>query len=103
VAGEREDQRHVDRVAARRHLLDRGHAGVGGRNLDQQVRARDRLVEVRRLRDRGLRVGGEVGFDLDRDVAVAAFRLLPDRSEEIAGIANVAHRQLEEDAPRVTA
>jgi hypothetical protein len=59
---------------------------------------RDCLVEVRRLRDRGLGVVGKVGVDLDRDVAVSGFRPLPDRSEQVAGRGDVAHRQREEVA-----
>ena len=77
VAGEREDQGHVDRAAAGGHLFDRPDAGVRGRDLDQQVRPRDRRVEHRGLVDRGLGVVGEVGVDLDRDVAVTAAGVAP--------------------------
>ena len=81
VSAQREDQGHVDRVAASSHLLDRGNAGVGGGDLDQQVRPGDRLMELRCLRDRRLGVGGEGGLDLDRNVAVACLCSLPDRPE----------------------
>jgi hypothetical protein len=43
-------------------------------------------------------VAPRVGVDLDRDVALAGFRPLPDRSEQVAGCGDIAHRQLEEDA-----
>ena len=98
VPAEREDQRYVDRVAAGGHLLDRRDAGVGGGNLDQQVRSRDCVVEVCRLGDRRLGVAGERGFDLDRDVAVAGLRSLPDGPQKIAGGRDVAESEAEEDA-----
>ena len=88
-------------MAAGGHLLDRRDTGVGGRDLDQQVRSRDRLVEVRRLRDRCLGVVGKGRFDLDRDVAVAGLRSLPDGPEQIAGSRDVAESEAEEDALRV--
>ncbi len=101
VPFEREDQGDVDRVAARGHFLDRGHAGIGGRDLDHEIGARDRLVEVRRLLDRGRGVAGQARVDLDRDEAVAALRPVPDRSENVAGVGDVTHCQFQEDASRV--
>ena len=49
-----------------------------------------------------LRIGvvGEVGVDLDRDVAVAPAGLLPDRAQEIAGRSDIGARELAEDLLR---
>ena len=48
--------------------------------------------------DRRLGVGGEGRFDLDRDVAVMGFGLIPDGPEQIAGSGDVAQSEAEEDA-----
>jgi hypothetical protein len=50
------------------------------------------------LGDRRLGVGGEGRFDLDRDVTVMGFGLLPDGPEEITGSGDVAQSEAEEDA-----
>jgi hypothetical protein len=101
VAGEREDQRDVDRAAASGHLFDGPDSGVGCRDLDQEVRPGDHGTEHGGLVDRGGSVVGQVGVDLDRDTAVSAPCSLPDRSQEIAGIGDVTHHQVEEQAFRV--
>jgi hypothetical protein len=45
---------------------------------------------------------GEIEVDFDRDVAVvAAAAVIPDRAEQVAGIADVLRRELDEDLPRV--
>src|SRR5207248_10482966 len=78
VALEREDQSHVDVLAARDHLFDGGQALSGGRNLHVQVRPIDLRVQPPRLGDRRLRIAGEVRVDLDRDVTVFAAACVPD-------------------------
>ena len=101
VALEREDQRHVDRPALRDAVLDRGKAGHGRRDLHEHVRLVDLLVQPDRLLERRLAVVGQRRVDLDRDVAVDAARALPDRLHQVAGAADVLHRQLEEDLGRI--
>ena len=87
VALEREDQRDVDRAALRDALLDRAEPGLGGGDLHERVRAVDPLVQAERLVDRRLLLVGELGVDLDRDVAVLAAARVPDRAQQVAGIA----------------
>jgi hypothetical protein len=44
IALEREDEGHVGRLASGDHLLDRGHTGLGRRDLDVEVGPVDQLV-----------------------------------------------------------
>ena len=79
VALEREDQGDVDRDALGDAILDRAETGLGGRDLDVEVRAVDLLVEPDRLLERALALVGERRVDLERDPAVDSGRSLPDR------------------------
>ena len=101
VAVEREDQRDVDRLALRDRVLDRAEAGLGGRDLDEQVRSVDVLVQAHRLLEGALAVVGERRVDLERDVAVEALAAIPHRSHQVAGALDVLDRELEEDLGRV--
>jgi hypothetical protein len=65
VALEREDQRDVDGFALRNHVLDRGKARLGRRDLHEEIRLVDRLVEAHCLRRRRLGVVGESRVDLE--------------------------------------
>ena len=101
VALEREDQGHVDRLALRDAVLDRGEARHGRGDLHEQVRLVDLAVQPDRLLEGRLAVVGQRRVDLERDVAVDAFRPVPDRLQQVAGAPDVLHRELEEDLGRV--
>ena len=85
VGADREQQRHVDVHALVQRLLDRGDAGLGGRDLDHQVRAVDQAPVLARLLERALGVVREAGRDLERDVAVLAAGLLVHARERVRG------------------
>ena len=72
VALEREDQRDVDRDARGDRVLDRLQALDRRRDLDEEVRAVDQLVQALGLGLGGLGVVREVRVDLERDPAVLA-------------------------------
>ena len=72
VTLEGEDQGHVDAAAFGYQGLDCSEALVGGRDLDQQVRLVDALVELAGRLDRAGGVVGEERRDLYRDEAVTA-------------------------------
>ena len=94
VGLDREQQRDVDVDALVDHLLDRGHPGVGARNLDEHVGTVEALPEHARLLDRDLGVVRGVGLDLERHVSVDPVRLLPHRAQDIGGHLHVAHGHL---------
>ena len=97
MALQREDQRHVDRDPRGYRVLDGLQAGPRGRDLDEDVRAVDPLVEPPGLLDRLLRLVGEVRVDLQRDPAVAAVAVVPYRPQHVACVLDVGHGELEED------
>ena len=97
VALEREDQRDVDRDAVRDRVLDRLQALERGGDLDQQVRAVDELEEPHGLGLGLLGVVREVRVNLERDPAVLALALVPDGTEDVAGVADVVLGELPED------
>ena len=97
VALQREDQRDVDAVPAGDHLLDCCETGLGGGDLDQQVRLVDLSVQAHGLLERRLDVERERGVDLHRDVPIGAVRRFPDGVQQIAGIGDVARREGDED------
>jgi hypothetical protein len=68
-----------------------GHAGVGARDLDHQVRAVDALPVHARGLERRVGVVREVGLDLERHVAVEVLGLVVDAAEDVAGRLHVAH------------
>ncbi len=103
VALEREDQRHVDRSALGDAVLDRAEPGLGGGDLHVQVVALHLAVEPHRLLVRALAVVGERRVDLERHPAVDAVRSLPGRAHQVAGGADVVHREREEHLDRVVA
>ena len=90
VALEREDQRHVDRLAVRDHVLDRrepGPAWPGSSRTGWACRSR---VELLRLVVRRLGVVRERRVDLDRDVAVAGRAPSSQTSRhQVAGVRDV--------------
>ncbi len=92
-----EQQRDVDRDAGEDRLLDRGQAGLGAGDLDEEVVALGLGVQGGGLLDRRLGVVGDQRRDLERAEAVDAGSSLVDRLEEIGRIAQVGERQLEED------
>ena len=89
-----EQQRHVHVDAGGDRLLDRRHALLGARDLDEQVGTVDALPVVACLRERAVGVVGEGGLDLERHEAVGVARLLPDRAQHVAAELHVEHRDL---------
>ena len=99
---QREDQRDVDRLAARDAVLDRGQAELRRRDLDHQIRAVDLLVRSTCACSNVLSVSYAMPrVDLHRDVAVGAARGVLGRPQHVAGVADVLERQREEDLRRV--
>ncbi len=78
-----------------------GSPSLRRRDLDQQVRPVDLLVQRERLLERLLGLVGEPWVDLERDEAVMPVRLVPDRPQHVAGVAHVVDREREEDLDRV--
>src|SRR5439155_18159110 len=101
VPVEREDQGDVDRAAGSDHLLDRRQPVLRRGNLHVRVGAIDELVQASRLLDRPLRVVGERGIDLDRDVALEPAAAVPDRAHQVARIADVPRGERDEDLLRI--
>jgi hypothetical protein len=92
----REEQGHVDGHAGEDRLLDGGNTFLRARNLDEEVRASRARVELLGLGEGARGVVGERRRDLERHIAVDPVRLLVDRPEEIGGLGEVLHGQLEE-------
>ena len=79
-------------MPSRRQGLDRRDAFPGGGHLHHQVVARDHLVEAAGLGQRLVRVEGEVGRDLQADIAVGAVGSVVDRAQHVGGGLDVGHR-----------
>ena len=101
VALEREDERDVDGLALRDHVLDRGEARLRRRDLHEEVRLVDELVQADGLGGRPLGVVGEVRVDLERDVSVLAGALVPHRPQKVERLVHVLHGEAQEDLLRV--
>jgi len=97
VALQREDQGDVDRLTPRDRVLDRAETRLRCRDLHEQVRPVDPLVQAHRLVEGCLTLVRERRVDLHRDVAVLALAVVPDPAEQIAGVLNIGHCELEED------
>ena len=89
-----EEQGDVDVAPLVDHLLDRGRALLGARDLDHQVGAIDALPVLARLLHRAVGVEGEVGIDLEGHEAVLAAALVVDDAQHVAGVLDVADREL---------
>ena len=98
-----EEQGDVDVAPLVDHLLDRGRALVGARDLDHQVGAVDAVPVLARLLHRALGVEGQVGVDLEGHEAVLAAALVVDDAQHVAGVLDVADRELLVDAAVVEA
>ena len=92
VGGDAEEQRDVDVQAVEQGLLDRRHALVGGRDLDHQVRAIDKVPVHAALFKRARGVVGEPRRDLPGHVAVDAGGRVVDRAQDVAGRLHVVQR-----------
>ncbi len=103
VGFHREEQRHVDADAVRRQRLNRRNAFLGGRHLHHEVVARHHLVETTGLGQGLIGVEGEVGRDLQADIAVGAVARLVDRAQHVGGGLDVGDRAalVEVDDPGV--
>ncbi|MPM31910.1 hypothetical protein SDC9_78467 [bioreactor metagenome] len=89
VAGDREDQRHVDADALGDRRGDRRQPGGGRRDLDQHVLAIDEGVQLLRLGDGRIGPVRQAGIDLEGDAAVEALGGGVQVGEEVAGGADV--------------
>ena len=89
VAGEREDQRHVDRDPLGQRRGDRRDALGRGRDLDVHVRPVDQPPQLLGLGDRRLGVAREPRVDLERDPPVDAVGGVVDRPEHVGRPADV--------------
>ena len=68
-------------------------AAVAG-TLTMRLAPADRLPQAPRLGDRRLRVHGEIGRDLEADVAVAALLVVEDRPQHVGRGLDVADREI---------
>jgi hypothetical protein len=89
-----EEQRDVDVAPLVDHLLDRGGALGRARDLDHEVGAIDALPVLARLLHRAIGVEGEVRVDLEGDEAVGAVARVVDHAQHVAGVLDVADREL---------
>lgn len=94
VAVQAEDQGHVHADALADRLRDGRQAGLGGRDLDQDVLAIDQVVEFPGLGHRFLGLHRQARLDLDRDPAVVPLGGGEDFGEQIAGVADVGGAKL---------
>lgn len=72
------------------HLFDSGESFGGARDLDHDIGMGDRGVVAAGFPDGVCRAAGDRGRDFDADVAVESVGAIVDRTENIAGIADVA-------------
>ena len=93
VAVDREDQRHVDVVALRDLVPDRGHAFLRGGDLDHHIRPAAPLAQVLCPLDGLARVVGDRRRDLDANESVLALRSVVDRPERVGGGLDVLDHQ----------
>ena len=91
VAGE--DERDVDVDALGDELLDGDDALGGARHLDHEVGAIDRAPQPLRFMEGPLGVTREPRRDLEADVAVHVLGRFIDRTQRVAGLANVLDGQ----------
>jgi hypothetical protein len=84
VSIDREDQRDVDRNPFRQNGGDGRQAGLGGRDLDKQVRPVDDFPQLDGLRDRLVGLVGQPRVDLDGHPAVDSVGGLPLRLQHVA-------------------
>ena len=97
VPAQREDQRHVDVLARRDHVLDRAEAGLRRRDLHVEVRLVDPLVQALRLVVGRVAFVGDLRVDLPRDVAVIAFRSIEDGAQQCEPALHVFGGEPQED------
>ena len=97
VDGEQQGDVHAD--AAVDALFDRGYAGGGPRNLDEDVGTVHPGVQPTGFLDGGVRVMREVGGDLEAHVAIDALGAVPYRPQHVARVLNVPDDQLLVDVP----
>ncbi len=93
VGLEGEQQRDVDIDPVADERLDGRNPGRRGRHLDHHVDAVHRLPQTTGLVERGLGVVGEVGRDLQADVAVAAAAAVVDRAQDVGDVLDVVDGQ----------
>jgi hypothetical protein len=96
VPVEGEDQGDVDADAFGQDLSDRGNAGLGRWDLDEEIRPVRVPVELGGRVERARGVVGEPRRNLERDPAVDTVRPLPDREELVGRATQVVDRELEE-------
>ena len=89
VAGEREDQRHVDRDPLGQRRGDRRDALGRGRDLDEHVRPVDQPPQLLGLGDRRLGLAREPRVDLDRHPPVEAVGGVVGAAEHVGRPADV--------------
>ena len=85
VAGQPEEQRHVDVDALTDELPDGRQALLGGRHLDQDIGAVQGLPQVPGLGNGAVGVVGQVGIDLQADEAVFAVHPVIEGPEDVRG------------------
>ena len=100
MALEGKDERDVDRAALGDAVLDRTETGLGSRDLHEQVRPVDELVEAHRLLVRPLSIVREARIHFERDVAVDSPGVLPRSAQKIAAATHVLDREVDEDLLR---
>ena len=97
IARHGEQQRDVDVQADRGQLLERAHARVGARHLDQHVRAIDRGAMMLGRLDRLVRIVRQRCRDLERHVSVSPVCAVPRGPQQVGRVADVLVGQLVED------
>jgi hypothetical protein len=101
IALDGEQQGHVDRDPGSCQLLERLHARFGAGHLDQQVRPVDVSVQLLGDLHRAVNVVGDIGRQLEGDVAILAVGALIDRSQNVAGVLDVGSADPEEGLARI--
>ena len=96
VAVEREDQRDVDADALGDRRGDRRQSFLGGRDLDEQVRAVDPAPQLLRQLDRAVGVAGGARIDLDGHASVLAVGGVVHAAQDVAGALHVGGGELED-------
>ena len=87
-------QRDVNVQPTAGQLADRRNAGRRRRHLHHQIGALHRRPQPQRLAHRRFGIVGQIGRAFQADIAVAALRLVVNRTQHIGGGANIGNRQM---------
>jgi len=96
------DEGNVDVDTFVDRLLDSRNVFVSGRDLDEDIRALHALLEPTRLFDALLGIAGDVGSDLDANIAVKMSSTFIDIPKSIRSVCDIFQHKLQEYPARIS-